>query len=83
MKNETLEQLEKSADELVANLPVLFMDGSGNLWLRESTEDSELVAAKPDDILIWIHEAREIATGLRAALAAEPRRKTPTKVVND
>ena len=78
MKNETLDQLEKSAGELAANLPVLFMDGKGDLWLRESSEDSELVSAKPDDILIWIHEARQIAFGLRDALAAEPRRKTPT-----
>ena len=58
------------------------MDGNRDLWVREPIAPFRLTECNPEDILIWTHEARELARCIRAALAAEPRRKAPKKAEN-
>ena len=71
MKNETLEALQQSASDLVETLPDLLMDGEGYLYARPSA-GVELAAAKPGQILAWVHDAKDIAKQIRHTLDIEP-----------
>ena len=81
MKNETLDALTLSANELVKALPQLATDGRGDLYCLEWVEDDKLAAVKASaqDIVEWTHAARKIAIELRDSLFAEPRRRAPAK----
>ena len=73
MKNERLDELQDLAWEIHRTIPSIDMRRDGTFV------DDDDIEVPPSSVMRRCHDAKTAANALYVAMAAEPRRKTPSK----